>query len=182
MNSVSRTLLQFVIFASAAAATILIFAVNADRLRQPDIEVSVVQDLPVTVAIRGAVLAPGVYTLATGARLNDLVLAAGGFSPEADVTGLNLAARLGDGETIHIPSVWRASPAAADSPGSLINLNTATVDELDELPGIGEVLASRIVEYRDLFGPFSSVDQLIEVEGISQTTIDELRPLVTTGG
>ena len=183
MSALSRIIYVFVIAAGAVAAAILIFAVNSDRLRSPDIDISVVRDLQITVAVDGEVTNPGVYTLVASARLNDLIIAAGGFGPEANVSGLNLAARIGDGETIHIPSLVSATPVSGNSAeSSLININTATVDELDELPGIGEVLASRIVEYRELFGAFSSVDQLIEVEGISQSTIDELRPLVTTGG
>lgn len=148
---------------------------------------------PVVVDVRGAVLAPGVYELPPGARTQDAVTAAGGLSPSADLSTVNLARGLRDGEVIvflEIPEPG-ASPAATGfaDPGdesatgvlSRINLNTATISELDVLPGIGEVTAERIVQFREENGPFRSVDDLIHVQGISDRTIDEFRDQVTVG-
>lgn len=154
-----------------------------DKYKSPQIDVSVLQSVPVTVSVEGEVNSPGVFTLVANARLNDAITAAGGLTADADVSGLNLATRIGDGETIHIPSVINASPVTTNpTGGGLVDINTASAIELDQLPGIGEVLAARIVEFRERFGPFTSVDQLIDVEGISESTLEELRPLITIGG
>lgn len=168
------------ISAIVAAVAILSFALLQDSFLGPEIEITGLQEMPIITGIEGEVVNPGVYTLPSNARLADLVDAAGGLTRNADVTSLNLAARIGDGETIRIPSLATASPEVSGN--ELININTASAAELDELPGIGEVLAARIIEHRELFGPFASIDQLIEIEGINQSTIDELRPLVTVGG
>lgn len=146
---------------------------------------------PVVVDVRGAVMVPGVYELPPGARTQDAVDAAGGLSPTADLSTVNLARRLRDGEAIvflEIPEPG-ASPSATgfDDPGDAsatgelarINLNTATVSELDVLPNVGEVTAERIVRFREENGPFRSIDDLIHVQGISDRTIDEFRDQVT---
>lgn len=134
------------------------------------------------VAVLGEVNAPGVVSVPDGARLADVAAAAGGFTTSADLSVLNLAGRVGDGEQVRIPSI-NDDPASSEpqtvASGTLLNLNTATAPELDELPGIGEVLADRIVAYREEQGPLRSVDDLSRVEGISTRMVDELRPLVT---
>lgn len=115
--------------------------------------------------------------------------AAGGFSDTADFSELNLAGRVGDGESITIPSVGEADEVANNSPASArsgtssgsMDINTATAQELEELPRIGEVLALRIVEYRTTNGPFSSVEDLASTDGISAGMVEDLRPLVTVG-
>lgn len=136
------------------------------------------------VAISGAVATPGIVSVPHGARLSDVADAAGGFARSADFTQLNLAGRVGDGESIVIPSMSElagsGSNAVSSSAGNaLLNINTATAEELEELPGIGEVLAGRIVGYRTTNGPFRSVDELTSVDGISHRMAEELRPLVT---
>ncbi len=144
----------------------------------------------IVVFIEGEVEKPGEYELAAGARLNDLVAEAGGFNPEANTTGLNMAGRLADGDHVVVPKV-APQPALDVGPGTpsapatdlgLININTASVGELVQLPGIGPVLAQRIIDFREFNGPFTSIDQLDEVTGISEAMVDELRPLVTLGG
>jgi competence protein ComEA len=173
----------FLICAVASGLIGLAMYVALDRFKGTTVDVATVHDEPIVVAIDGAVAVPGVYELPANARLNDLVLAAGGLTESADPTNLNLAARIGDGETIHITFALPEAPATNATPASgLVNINTASASELEELPGIGEVLAGRIVAYRERFGPFGSVDQLIEVEGIDEGTVNELRPLVTVGG
>lgn len=148
---------------------------------------------PVVVDVRGAVEAPGVYELPPGARLQDAIVAAGGLSPGADLSTINLARRVRDEEVVVVldtPDPGDASGTAVvdglDGSGSgdipvRMNINTATVSELDLLPGVGEVIAERIVSFREENGPFRSVDDLIHVEGVSDRTIDGFRDQVTVG-
>lgn len=151
-----------------------------DRMRPVTIVLETPAAEMIEVSVSGAVRSPGVVDVPAGARLIEVVEAAGGFTDDANTDALNMAGRVGDGEAITIPRAGEAA-AAADSPnaGGLINLNTATAAELDELPGIGDVLAGRIIDYRESVGPFTSVDQLSEIEGISPRLVDEIRPLVT---
>lgn len=136
------------------------------------------------IAISGTVATPGVVSVPPGARLTDVADAAGGFAESADFAELNLAGRVGDGESIFIPSKSESAGNDEGAGGSRasharLNINTATAEELKELPGIGEVLARRIVEYRTENGSFMSVDELTGVDGISPRMVEELRPLVT---
>ena len=142
----------------------------------------------VTVHVTGAVVMPGLAVLAQGSRVADAVAAAGGAQADADVDALNLARVLVDGEQLHVPAIGEA-PTAAPSPTTgaadawradgLLDLNLATEADLDQLPGIGPVLAVRINEWRDANGPFTDVAQLREVSGIGDATFEELAPLVT---
>ena len=138
------------------------------------------------VSVVGPVVRPGLVTLPTGARVADAVEAAGGLLPDADPASVNLAAPLSDGEqiTVGLPGVaappvgaGAAAGAAGGAPGRL-HLNTATAAELDGLPGIGPVLAQRIVDHRSRHGPFTAVDQLDDVPGIGPATAAELAELV----
>lgn len=153
----------------------------------------------------GAVASPGVYRLPAGARVDDLVRAAGGLTADGDGDRVNLAALLTDGERIWVPRrgevevpavVAGGSPGApaASGPGGsgatgsaggaagqpLIDLNTATAVELETLPGVGPATASAILAHRDLNGPFRSVDDLIDVRGIGEAKLEQIRPLVRT--
>lgn len=145
----------------------------------------------VVVHVAGAVVRPGVHRLAAGARAIDAVDAAGGALAEADLGRLNLAALVEDGQQVYVPRVGEERPSAPDAgAGSVadasgggvasqpVDLNTATVDELDELPGIGPSIAAAIASYRDEHGPFTSVDQLIDVRGIGEARLEELRDWV----
>jgi competence protein ComEA len=137
----------------------------------------------VVVSVVGRVARPGLVTLPSGARVADAIEAAGGLLPETDPASINLAAVVADGQQIAIgvpgvPSDGGPSPPPVSSDG-LVNLNTATVGELDGLPGIGPVLAQRIVDHRAASGPFSSVEQLDDVPGIGPSTAAELTGLVT---
>lgn len=144
----------------------------------------------IVVMVDGAVLAPGTFRLPTGSRLLTAIEAAGGFAPDADASGFNLAARIGDAERITVPSrISQASPPAdnpdgaqPDPAGALIDINNAGIGELDQLPGVGPAIAQRILDYREANGPFRTIDQLAEIEGISLEMVEELRPLVTLGG
>lgn len=181
-----------VFFAGALIATVTAFLFLAlyERESTPTIVIEdALLDVEIVVSVEGAVNRPGVYRLPGGARLNDAIVAAGGFAPGADFSELNLASRLADEQRVVIPFVGgpsRASPVArgdADSQDGdgLINVNAAGVQELDTLPGIGPVLAERIVAYRQANGPFTRVEELARIDGISPAMVDELRDRVTVG-
>ena len=161
-------------------------------------------DQPVVVSVVGLVHTPGLVTLAPGARIADALKAAGGTTDGADTVGLNMARQVDDGEQIVVgiapvkgqPPVLGSSvtsgtaapgppgtgshPGRPDKPGrpAAVNLNTATVQQLDALPGVGPVTAAAIVAWRDANGKFTSVDQLAEVDGIGPGRLEKLRPLV----
>jgi competence protein ComEA len=143
----------------------------------------------VVVYISGAVEYPDVYRLPSDARVKDVVLAAGGFTSEALSDQINLAARISDAEHIHIPSrLEHQGQLTTDIPGSssteqkvLLNINTASVADLQELPGIGPALAQRIVDHRAENGPFRSVGDLQNIRGIGPALFQEIETLVTTG-
>ena len=133
----------------------------------------------VVVSVVGQVAAPGLVTLPAGSRVADALAAAGGLLPAADPTSVNAAAVLSDGQQISVgvpgaaPPVDGAAPTGAATGGRL-DLNTATVADLDALPGIGPVLAQRIVDHRTAHGPFASVEQLDDVSGIGPAIYADL--------
>lgn len=156
------------------------------------------------VHVSGAVVSPGVVRLPSGARVDDALRAAGGATGEAELAAVNLARPVVDGEQIHVPVPGEEPPAvaapapAADAPSAgdatgagdgatggggaddgLIDLNSASVAELDELPGVGPAIAQRIVDHREQNGPFESVDQLEEVSGIGPATLEKMRDRAT---
>ncbi|MBP3883701.1 MAG: ComEA family DNA-binding protein [Olsenella sp.] len=147
----------------------------------------------VVVHVDGAVVSPGVFELEGDAlRLRDAVDAAGGLAPEADTTGLNLAERVSDGQKVHVPA-WgesaafssggaqtgAASGATGDASSAavprLVNINTATADELQALSGVGEATARAIVEDRSSNGPFVSPEDLMRVSGIGEKKFEKLK-------
>ena len=138
----------------------------------------------VVVHVAGAVRAPGVYRMRAGARVDDAVSRAGGALPRADLTQVNLAAKVEDGRQILVPrrvSVASAAPGAADPaapPGVPLNLNTATLEQLDELPGVGPATAQKIIDYRQEHGGFGSVEELGQVPGIGDVRLASLRDKV----
>ncbi|AWB95354.1 competence protein ComEA [Agromyces badenianii] len=139
---------------------------------------------PVLVHVLGAVARPGLVELAAGARVVDAVAAAGGFTADADPAGVNLARQLVDGEQLAVPVLGQApQPAGGESGASgesdgLVHLNSADVAELDTLPRIGPALAQRIIDWREANGPFTSVDQLLDVAGIGDAVFSGLEKLV----
>ena len=141
----------------------------------------------VLVHVAGAVVEPGVYELRSGARVRDAILAAGGPSESADSDALNLAALVADATRVYVPVVGESLPAewiagsntASTVPGP-VDVNRATADQLDELPGVGPATATAIVTERERNGPFVNVDDLERVPGIGPAKVAALRDLVTT--
>ena len=134
----------------------------------------------VVVAVAGKVRRPGLVRLPAGSRVDDAVRAAGGLAPGAEVGVLNLARRLVDGEQVLVGlAAPPGAPAVPGGGGTLLDLNAASASDLDALPGIGPVLAQRIVDWRTENGRFASVDQLREVTGIGEAKYEDLRAKVT---
>ncbi len=142
----------------------------------------------VRVYVNGAVAVPGVYTLEYGSRITDALAAAGGITGEANLEGVNLALRVRDEAEYYVPRLGESAPAASNlSPaqagsGGLIDLNLASKELLDTLPGIGPALAEAIVSYRENVRPFQSVEEVQEVPKIGPATYLNIRDLVTVSG
>jgi competence protein ComEA len=154
----------------------------------------------IVVHAAGAVSRPGLYRLPRDARVADLLDAAGGPTLETDLDRVNLAAPLADGQRLYLPRRGEGSPAvvgpdggavsggtgatgatASGAPSGPIDLNTATAEQLDTLPGVGPATAAAIVSHRERNGPFSSVDGLLDVRGIGPSKLEAMRDLVTVG-
>lgn len=139
---------------------------------------------PIRVHVDGAVAVPGVYSLSPDAIVQDALNAAGGPTADADLSQTNLALSLSDEERLYIPRIGELPTAAPPSTGGstvggLVNINTATAAELETLPGIGPVLAQRIVDYREANGPFPSVEAIQNVAGIGPAIFDQIKDLIT---
>ncbi|HEX5467870.1 MAG TPA: helix-hairpin-helix domain-containing protein [Gaiellaceae bacterium] len=138
----------------------------------------------VVVHVVGEVGKPGLYTLPDGSRVDDAIARAGGPKSKAALELVNLAAPVADGQQVVVPSRREAAQAAAGgasgsaAPGGVVHLNSATLEELDTLPGIGPVTAQKILDYRTAHGAFGSVDELDAVSGIGPATLAELHDLV----
>lgn len=139
----------------------------------------------VVVHVAGAVSSPGVYTLPADSRVDDAVRAAGATA-DADLSQLNLAQKLADGQKITVPAagetpapVDNAAPSDSSQSGALININTATQEELETLPSIGEVRAQAIIAYREEHGGFRTTDELMEVSGIGEKIFADIAPHIT---
>jgi len=143
----------------------------------------------VVVHVAGAVRNAGVYRLRAGARVNDALARAGGATPRADLSQVNLAAKVEDGRQVLVPRRVTTPPAAAlpptptgttapGQPAVPVNLNAATLEQLDTLPGVGPATAQKILDYREQHGGFGSVDELGEVPGIGDVRLAALRDLV----
>jgi competence protein ComEA len=191
MKSVFNTLIGLLLGLLLAGGIFLV--VRAPRgesvtLRPPPTEE------PFQVHVSGAVVRPGVYDLAEGARVLDAVEAAGGFVAEADKNALNLAARIEDAEKLDVPFVAGFIPEEGQgftviSEGTpsalleneLVDINVATQDELEKLPGIGPTLARSIIAYREESGPFARIEDIVNVSGIGSATYEEIKELITVG-
>jgi competence protein ComEA len=173
----------------------VILLVSSQPRGQPITLIPPPTPVPILVYITGAVVHPGVYSLSPDSRVQDAIQAAGGASPEADLESINLADFLEDGSRLSIPKIQHIStpeeapltPATSrggnetpilPDPGQLININTANKSELESLPGIGPVLAQRIIDYREANGPFASIEDILDVFGIGQSTFDMIKVLI----
>lgn len=150
---------------------------------------------PVRVYVSGAVVKSDVYILPEGSIVKDAILAAGGFAAGADRERINQALELKDQQQIHVPRLGEEtsqpliqggmdertiSTSSTDlTTAGPVNINTATLDQLDDLPGIGPAIAQRIIEYRENIGGFKSVDQVTEVNGIGTAVFDKIKDLIT---
>lgn len=138
-------------------------------------EPQTVVDRLITVHISGAVIRPGVVTVASQARVADAVAAAGGASQVADLSALNLAAPVRDGEYIVVPDVFADGLNRQATGSGGVDINAGTAADLEDLPGVGPVLADRIVAYRDANGPFATVEDLLDVPGIGEAKLAGMR-------
>jgi competence protein ComEA len=154
---------------------------------------------PIAVHVIGAVPRPGLYEFAEGARVQDAIDAAGGMLSTANMDAINLAALLTDGQQLTIPYQSGNEPvedattlelpgavveetegaAVTSSSGDLININTAALEELDALPGVGPTIAQRIIDYREQNGAFSTIEEIMDVSGVGPTTFDNIKDLIT---
>ena len=171
--------------AAALALAILVLRAGAD----PGIEVLRLDPPPgvdeIRVEVTGAVARPGVLTVRPGDRVADAIALAGGLDPDADPSALNLALRLRDEDRVIVPRLGERSPRLGErSPrlgerSPLLDINTATAGELDELPGIGPVYSTAIVDAREHGGPFATTDALIERDVIPEHVYERIRQLIT---
>ena len=136
---------------------------------------------PIEVYITGAVARPGVYEIRDGDRVIDLLQAAGGQAPDADLRAINLAQRLHDEDQVVVPSLGQPVSDVAGVVSEAVNVNTATVEELDALPGIGEAYSQRIIDSRASDGSFATTDELVERRLIPRATYEQIRELITVG-
>ena len=141
----------------------------------------------ILVDIKGAIQQPGVYHLPSDARLHELIFAAGGFTKEAEERQLNLAEKLSDQQMIYVPSKEEVDFSVelpqlnqeGNAETGLINLNTATLLQLQELPGIGPAKAQAIITYREENGLFKTVEDLLNISGFGEKTLEKLRAMIT---
>ena len=145
---------------------------------------------PLRVYVSGAVQVPEVYVLPPGSLVRDAVRAAGGPAPDADLDRINLARELQDQQHIYVPRRGEENPVPTISEGVpnrpasarlLININTATAEELQGLPRVGPALAQRIVAYREMYGPFKTPEDLMRVSGIGESIFAAIRDYITVG-
>ena len=158
---------------------------TVERSPPPAGEIEATRPARLVIHVVGAVRRPGLYRLPHGARIADAVRRAGGATRRADLSLVNLAAQVSDGTQVVVPrrvvveaGVPAGGGATATAPGGPVHLNTATLEQLDALPGVGPVTAQKILDYRQQHGAFSSVDDLDAIPGIGPARLEQLRELV----
>lgn len=177
MNAAKPWLMPAIYILAGAVITAILFTVSQPARGYP-IELTPAPTQMVRVQVDGSVARPGLYSLIEGARVEDAITAAGGAQTGTDLSTINLARPLKDGEKITVGVNPSTQPSAADSAAALIDLNTATAAQLDSLPGIGVARAEAILAYRTEHGSYISVDELLQVPGISQDLYAKIKDLV----
>ncbi len=180
VSATRDSLISYLVIALCVTVLVLFFFSWMDSRKVPTITYISTPKAQIAVDVRGAISTPGVIYLSPGARLIDVINTSGGMSPDADTSLVNLSSRVMDGQMVVIPT--RVAEPDDSQASGLININSASVEELKNLPGIGDVLAQRIVAHREANGPFQSTDDLKEVEGISTSVAERLEPLTTVSG
>ena len=174
-----RSLLILMVMALVAMGVTAYMLAKDDDTATIPLDAGTAAEERVTVYVTGAVRRPGVVTLAAAGRIEQAVEACGGATPDADLAKINLAMPLKDGQHIVVPGALAeediAAAAGAAKNDGLVHINTADEKALEALPGIGPVMAKRIVEYRQQNGPFSSVEELKKVRGIGEVKFSRLR-------
>jgi competence protein ComEA len=164
----------------------IIYLVTRPPKGEPIVLLPAPTQSPITVYVSGAIETPGLFTLPAGSRVNDVIQAAGGTTENADIDALNLAKIVEDGEQIIVPEdVTPESEENGTVPVNpsdiMVNINTATLEQLDTLPGIGPKTAQNIIDYRTANGPFTNIEEIQDVPNIGQVTFDKIKALITTG-
>ncbi len=141
------------------------------------------QDATIAVHVSGWVVNPGVVVVAEGSIVADAVVAAGGARPGAALDAINLAGPMVDGDQVQVPGPGAVTPSGSvaqpGTPGGVVSLNRADASALQELPGVGPVLAERIIDFRESNGPFAEVEDLLDVPGIGEAKLSAIRDLVS---
>jgi competence protein ComEA len=164
----------------------IIFLITRPPRGEPIILLPPPTQSPIMVYVGGEVSNVGLYALPLGSRVNDAIQAAGGFTINADTKSLNLAKYLEDGEQIEVPVVFSTGSiengTKSFSPlSTLVNINTATLEQLETLPGIGPKLAQYIIDYRNANGPFIKIEDIQDVPDIGPTTFEKIKDMITIG-
>jgi competence protein ComEA len=152
---------------------------------RPTVEPATPTPATINVYVSGAVRKPDVYVLPVHAIVKDAITAAGGATTEADLDRINLATRLADQMQVYVPRKGEAAPPQSGSaPGAAtdkININTASAEELDKLPGIGPAIAKAIIDYRTANGPFKQIEDINAVKGIGDALFEKIKDQITVG-
>ncbi|MBC8170235.1 MAG: helix-hairpin-helix domain-containing protein [Anaerolineae bacterium] len=189
MNEGRGTLLAFVLLVIAISGGLILLVLT----RPVPVQITIIPPLPtatleatftpspVTIYITGAVKTPPVdtITLPAGSRVEDAISLAGGAADNADLTKVNLAAVLRDGDQVHVPTLGETVAIATPNTGGIIFINSATLEELETLPDVGPALAQRIIDYRTANGRINNFEDLDTIEGVGPAMIEGLQELVS---
>lgn len=185
------------VLAGFALAGLLLFVSRAPA-GEPIVLQAAPTKAPIAVHVIGAVPRPGLYEFSEGARVQDAIDAAGGLLSSANIESINLAALLEDGQQLNIPyksgqepevdenesldlpgEEPTEEPSTSDTDAELININSASLEELDSLPGIGPTIAQRIIDYREENGGFGVIEDIMNVSGVGPSTYEQIKDLIT---